>query len=118
MQSNLPAIDPTIFYALTDVEGDGVKIEVGSYVGTGTASADIIVGFTPKAVIVSDSAYLGRTDEYSAFILPGLPNDSGYVKRAEIIDNGFRVYYSGSTTTYKNAALNYSGDTYRYIAIG
>lgn len=114
----LAAIDPTTFYALTDVEADGVKIEVGSYVGTGTASADIIVGFTPKAVIVSDSAYLGKTDEYSAFILPGLPNDSGYVKRAEIIDNGFRVYYSGSTTTYKNAALNYSGSTYRYIAIG
>lgn len=98
--------------------GDKARIEAGSYVGTGTASADILVGFTPKAVIVSRGAYLGVTDEYSAFILPGLPNETSYVRRAEIVEGGFRVYYSGSTTTYKNAALNYSGSTYRYIAIG
>lgn len=114
----LPAIDPTIFYALTDVEADGVKIEVGSYVGTGTASAVISVGFTPKAVIVSRSAYLGVTAEYSAFILPGLPNKTDDVSRAEIVEGGFRVYYSGSTTISKNAGLNNSGSTYRYIAIG
>lgn len=52
----LAAIDPTIFYALTDVEADGVKIEVGSYVGTGTYGSSnpnkLTFGFVPKMVLI------------------------------------------------------------------
>ena len=52
----LAAIDPTIFYALTDVEADGVKIEVGSYVGTGKYGSSnpnkLTFGFVPKMVLI------------------------------------------------------------------
>lgn len=52
----LAAIDPTIFYALNDVEADGAKIEVGSYVGTGTYGSSnpnsLTFGFVPKMVCI------------------------------------------------------------------
>lgn len=98
--------------------GGGGRIEVGSYVGTGTESADILLGFTPKAVLVSSYSSLSGSDgSRSAFILPGLPNEAK-VKRAEIIDGGFRVYYYSSTNVSYSSDLNYSGSTFRYIAIG
>ena len=59
----LATIDPTIFYALTDVEADGVKIEVGSYVGTGTYGTTeqitLEANFTPKLFVFA--SYVGNT---------------------------------------------------------
>lgn len=112
------AIPPSTTITYLGQLGGGARIEVGSYVGTGTESADISVGFTPKAVIVSNHSYLGGTSDYSAFILPGLPNKTDYVTRAEIIEGGFRVYLYSNPQTSRNAVLNYSGWIYRYIAIG
>ena len=94
------------------------KIEVGTYVGTGTESADILIGFTPKAVLITYlSSFYTIDDCTSAFILPGLPNEAN-VKRAEIIDGGFRVYCYLSNQISYSSYLNYSGRTHRYIAIG
>lgn len=59
----LAAIDPTIFYALTDVEADSAKIEVGSYVGTETYGSSnpcsITFSFAPKVIKILCSRYLG-----------------------------------------------------------
>lgn len=129
----LATIDPTIFYALTDVEADGVKIEVGSYVGTGTkGSANPIrltFGFEPKLVIVGLLKYLGASG--SGF---GLKPASGYWgdgfvwfkgQEQALCAGNYAVYISqtGKTLSWfgsKNEQdqQNISGCTYGYFAIG
>ena len=98
--------------------GGGARIEVGTYIGTGIESADILIGFTPKAVLIPNgSSFYSSSSNESAFILPGLPNQEN-VKRAEIIDGGFRVYYYSNSSVSRASYLNNTGATYRYIAIG
>ena len=111
-------VDRTTITYLGQLGEPAARIEVGSYVGTGTESADILLRSTPKAVLVSSYSSLSGSDgSRSAFILPGLPNELD-VKRAEIIDGGFRVYYYSSANVSYSSYLNTSGNTYRYIAIG
>ena len=128
----LAAIDPTIFYALTDVEADGVKIEVGSYVGTGKYGFDNAVKYQfatpPKIVHIR-----GSGDGYSnlaTFITVGLT--SGYIPAAVGGASGsgtanmtYPLYakLEGSLLTWysdmkvADAQLNASGFTYHVIGI-
>ena len=136
----LPAIDPTIFYVLTDVEADGVKIEAGSYVGTGTygssnpcsITAPFEIKMVGVVVIVENSEFrttatnslLGQqwmaTSPLTTAFQYGyglLYNDSSfgdsYAKKSE---DGKTVYwYNTEGATYQ---MNYGGDVYHYIAIG
>lgn len=136
----LAAIDPTIFYALTDVEADSVKIETGSYVGTGAYGASnptsITAPFEIKAVgiiaIVTNSA--NRTTAINSILgqhwlstAPlttsfeygyGLLNGSSdfvysYAKKSE---DGKTVYwYNTKNADYQE---NTSGYEYHYVVIG
>ena len=127
----LAAIDPTIFYALTDVEADGVKIEVGSYVGTGTYGSanpnSLTFGFEPKMLIIG-SAKNGSNVTQPAL----LPTSNGWgdsflwIKgQVEERVNGYSVDISseGKTVSWysakaANIQCNATNTTYLYLAIG
>lgn len=91
----LPAIDPTIFYALTDVEADGAKIEVGSYVGTGTYGSNVEItleaNFTPKLFVLA--AYISTSGGTRML----LNQSGGYSMQTAVLD-------SLSSTTWSNVA--------------
>ena len=133
----LPAIDPTIFYALTDVEADGVKIEVGSYVGTGKSGSSnpnkLTFGFAPKILIVTTykTLYIYNdviepilveflTTEYEGQSV-GAYNAGGTVYMKKSFD-GKTVYWYASSKGYASSVpaqqSNVSGATYYYMAIG
>lgn len=126
----LAAIDPTIFYALTDVEADGVKIEVGSYVGTGTYGSNnpnsLTFAFEPQVVFIS----IRRTNHRNTGN-GGFPwfRGSGFgqlVSTQSSLTNtqyNCTLTWSGKTLSWYtigevDAQLNTSGQTYDYIAIG
>lgn len=133
----LATIDPTIFYVLTDVEADGVKIEAGSYVGTGTHGADnpnsLTFGFAPKFLVMvayarsSDNALFTENDmtdnifpvqaalttykKNAAWTATG--NSTVYGKKSEDGKTVFWYHTSGASDQF-----NTSGSTYYYVAIG
>ena len=114
----------------TDFNADNAKIEAaltalpqlvfGTYTGDGAASRTIELGFTPKALIVTDSrggffrfsSNLGRI--FGGIVFPGKPAQVEDRMIMAICDNGFQVY-KDTITPY--ASTNYSGEEYRYIAI-
>ena len=129
----LPAIDPTIFYALTDVEGDGVKIEVGSYVGTekygSSDPCSITFSFAPKVIKILYSRYLGTNlasqpstgvinvvmDEITTSYKQGFgfgPGQNSYGKKSAD-GKTYYWYNSSSTNQYNN-----SNTKFYVLAIG
>lgn len=128
----LPAIDPTIFYALTDVEADGVKIEVGSYVGTGTYGSSnknsLTFGFEPKLVMLGPTEGTNGNAGFGLLPANGYWTDGFVWIKGQLYALGagnYQIYFSqtGETLSWygsKSATdqQNISGFTYRYIAIG
>ena len=130
----LAAIDPTIFYALTDVEADGVKIEVGSYVGTGTYGESnpltFTLSFVPRLMVIqmltTTAKYWCRAEltlnpnstEYHTAMSRVQSGDSspshsqGYSKLEPSIP---RVSFYG-TSEWRQ--MNAKGYEYKWIAIG
>ena len=87
-----------------ELQGEVVKraqIITGQYTGNGSSSREISLGFTPKAVIVSD--HFSRV--WIAVTGHGLAGVS-------IITNGFKVTYYASQNLFSNVA----GSHYNYIA--
>ena len=128
----LPAIDPTIFYALTDVEADGVKIETGSYVGTGTYGESnpnsLTFGFAPKLVIVGLLSAL-HGDDYGLTPYNASHWCNGFLwmegqKVTGVNNHASVITQSGNTLSWyspENAVSqcnNGSRSVYKYIAIG
>ena len=128
----LAAIDPTIFYALTDVEADGVKIEVGSYVGTGTYGVSnptvLTFDFKPKFVfIVRDTAGGSFTRAQFLVLAYGQVYSNGvwwssggdYYPYLTITWGEKNVsFYSSSRQNIGENQMNYSGHKYYTLAIG
>lgn len=108
----LPAIDPTIFYALTDVEADGVKIETGSYVGKETKTVTLSFPFTPRMVVVATgtSYIICISGAQTAF-----HTDDTYIRN--YVDFAWSAN-SVTLTSHSSAYINASGKTYYYLAIG
>ena len=111
--------------------GGGARIEVGSYVGTGTYGSSnpnsLTFGFEPK-VFMFDTSYtlhyggLSRvifdllpTSEYISYGYPfcSSGSDSGWAKKST--DGKTLFWYNSSDSSNQ---MNYSGKTYYYIAIG
>ena len=139
----LSAIDPTIFYALTDVEADGVKIEVGSYVGTGTYGESNPCSITASGEIIAILC-LGSVEAgtyYTEFLSPASPHQIKNMVANNLTTSyvACRGFFSpqaneGSTSAYgKKSAdgktfswycvnsnryqLNYTGTTYYFLVI-
>lgn len=135
----LPAIDPTIFYALTDVEADGVKIEAGSYVGTGTYGESnpnsLTFSFVPKVIFILPTNEPSNQSAYSGTFLYG--RSEARIEQHSVGEgtSDFTAYYNiinmniaDKTLTWystenANRQLNFSNSTtgtvtYTYLAIG
>lgn len=130
-QSELAALQNTVNQltaALAAAQAAIPKIKAGTYTGDGTANRFIDVGFTPKAVLVTDCH--GATYYYSGTryigqgglaVTDGPANSYvGGVNTLEITTNGFIVtsgtYYSGSLALPVSG--NDANQRYNYIAIG
>lgn len=130
-QSELAALQNTVNQlsaALAAAQAAIPKIKAGTYQGDGTANRFIDVGFTPKAVLVTD--FHGATYYYSGtryISRGGLAVTDGPVtsyvnsiNTVEITTNGFIV----TSTTYHDGSLalpvsgNDANQRYNYIAIG
>lgn len=117
----------------------GAKIEVGSYVGTGTkgenSPCSITAPFEIKAVGIisvcaSDNAMLSINDAVGQFWLSALQLTTSYKRNCGLVygDNNFSNSYAkksadGKTVYWYNirdaaVQLNYSGDIHYYIVIG
>ena len=134
----LATIDPTIFYALADAEGDGAKIEVISYVGTGTNGSanptSVTVDFPIKvaeilevdgvqplsptsstSVVKLTMNALTLTTSYveGAGLTPSGTSRSSWGKRSE--DGKTFSWYNTTGATYQ---FNKSGSVYAILIIG
>lgn len=119
--------------------GGGARIEVGSYVGTGTQGSanptSLTFNFVPKMVIVTEQgrygfALDGTFGSYSLFWIPGItycnPGGSGSSSYADAQKNKITLsgktlsWYRDSNSSNGNAShqLNASGQTYQWIALG
>ena len=92
-----------------------ISIVTGTYTGNNSNGRIITLGFTPTAVYLCDHSGLagampGAVFCYGGLILPGAPVVYERETGAEIVSNGFKVYYSSYIRT------NLSSSTYHYIA--
>ena len=125
VQDTLSSLQSTVAEK-QDASG-AVKIKAGSYTGDGAASRTISVGFTPKAVLVTDRQGVTYLDAGASSSMIGglavtgspltftLSNTTYPV--LEVTANGFIVHYQ-TFPGYYNIITNGSGTTYNYLAIG
>lgn len=110
-----PAIPAnTVITYLGQLGEPGAKIEVGSYVGTGTSSATITLGYQADFLAVFYKDRSGTDLYYHGFALPNFPWSTSNITMLAITNTGFTVRYNayGGSLSY----LNSSGATYVYIA--
>ena len=114
-----PAVSDGYTYTALGQLGAKVQIETGSYVGTGINIASLTFDFTPKIVIIAG----GRTD-YNVGTFPYIWGDTvlrlqyaNYSKLCNVTIDGTQMNWINPENDV-DFALNYSGITYRYIAIG
>lgn len=97
------------------------SIETGSYVGDGTTLRTVELGFTPRAVYVTDARgaafrYSGGVGRFcGGLAMRDKPAKDGGRTILAICDNGFRVNKDTSTSPY--VVTNYDGDEYYYLAL-
>lgn len=133
-----PAVSDGYTYTYFGKIGEKVRIETGSYTGTGTYGSSnpnsLTFGFEPKIVFISYSGSdYGPASRFAIIYCYALtsnyPNDSygyGYSliystgslsnqnNMAKLVGNVL-YFYNKETAT---AQLNLNGETYKYIAIG
>lgn len=110
------------FNALTEqlqgLANEKARIQVVSYIGTGTGSAKVTFNFRPKVLfwgfVISESSTLYTSGN---FVVWGLTNE--YVTRYDGFDGGpGRIKYSFSGNTATATQHNTDGYTYYVVAIG
>lgn len=84
------------------------KCYLGSYVGDGTASRDIDLGFQPKAVLLMVNANLADV----RILFPGVKIERDDRVLIGITPNGFHVGYHNYTFDY-----NAGGREYQFLAL-
>lgn len=122
-QPTMQAFNDAFEGAVKDSLARGVKIEVGSYVGTGTYGSSnknsITFGFVPKVVIFSsphapmmNPVYIDGVSTFGAF----KAENTNYSTVVQVTASGKTLsWYNASGSLYQG---NNSGTTYRYVAIG
>lgn len=114
----------------TEFNEDNTKIDMalaaiptlvaGTYVGNGSASQTISLGFTPKAVFFSPcdgKTYVSVSSGYiwGGLVIFGSPLKIDTTSAASIITGGF-VVFQKSISNYSGVYCNKSEQTYYYIA--
>ena len=116
---------------MDDFNADNLKIDaalcsmaqvvLGSYTGDGTTLRTVELGFTPRAVYVTDAR--GAAFRYSSGVgrfcgglaMRDKPAKDGGRTILAICDNGFQVNRDTSTSPYVTS--NSSDETYYYVAL-
>ena len=86
------------------------EIVFGTYVGDGTATRVIDLGFRPKLVILTDENGIFNT---TSGFQGGVAVDGAGSYALAVCDEGFTVYLPGG---YSNVQSNMKGSTYLYAA--
>ena len=73
----------------------------GTYTGDGSANKTIVLGFQPRAVIISGDRYCGMADSHN------------YAQFIQVNASGFLVYYNSKLPINANV----SGQGYAYLAL-
>ena len=112
--ADLEKIDTALGEIAETADGK-VSIVTGSYTGNSSSGRVITLGFTPTAVYLCSADGLAGYAEgsfycYGGLMVPNLPIKLEGQKAAEIVENGFKVYYSSYIQT------NGSSKVYYYIA--
>lgn len=120
------------------------NIQTGTYIGDGTTTQEVHLGFRPKMVTVkgvstsdAEATYSGTNYFYDQTVFDTLTesgdiisrpyrNTSGYIvghvggERVpiEITDTGFKIIGSNTSTPVNDSAPNMAGAKYHYFAIG
>lgn len=90
------------------------QVVTGFYFGTGRPQMEILLGFTPKAVIVfAHDRTLGITDK---FVYSGIATEYANTVGITTSENGFQISDSCETKNGITATLNSQGENYSYIA--
>lgn len=125
-QPTMAAFNERFQQAIDEAVSRGVKIEVGSYVGTGTYGSSnpntLTLEFEPKLIVITEKGYgvnpLGSQWNNSVILVQG--SYSMYVQTSKLCK--FNVAGKNATWYTEGSAgfqqLNSSGTTYNYIAIG
>ena len=132
LRTDFNADNAKIDAALAETAAAVPRIAVGSYTGSGASARTILVGFTPKAVILCseegityDGYASGYTTLRGGLILPNCPlrlgygsvGSTSYQTAAQITTNGFTVCQVQLTNNH-NVECNASGVQYHYLAVG
>ena len=122
---------PEDYVRRTDFNTDNLKIDtalgnmaqvvLGSYTGDGTTLRTVELGFTPRAVYVTDGR--GAAFRYSSGVgrfcgglaMRDKPAKDGGRTILAVCDNGFQVARDTSSSPY--IGTNYEGDEYYYVAL-
>ena len=91
-------------------------IVTGSYAGNGTENREINLGFAPKAILLEVTTGMRATTgvAYAGLAIPGVPLASKNKSPGlELTQNGFRVSYSESNSSYTNRV----NENYCYAAV-
>ena len=127
-QPTMAAFNERFQQAIDEAVSRGVKIEVGSYVGTGTYGSSnpnsLTFEFEPRLVVIVGAMYSDGTYVYTLTLVNPLTVASAHVGSGN--KTGCLVTWSGkSVSWYNNGSsgqdgnqLNYSGKTYCYVALG
>lgn len=112
--TDLQKID-TALREITETADGKISIITGSYTGNDSNGRVISLGFTPSAVYLCSEGGLagynsGNYHCYGGLMTPDSPIKISGQLAAEIVENGFKLYYGTYIQT------NCSGTTYHYIA--
>lgn len=95
-----------------------LQIAFGAYQGSGASAREISLGFTPQAMLVSNSNGVFDTAYayHGGLTLRGFPSVMGEDRRLlEIVEGGFKVYYDGGGSP--SCSSNRKDTRYYYLAI-
>ena len=101
--------------------GSMAQVVLGSYTGDGTTLRTVELGFTPRAVYVTDAR--GAAFRYSSGVgrfcgglaMRDKPGKDGGRTILAICDNGFQIALDTGTVPY--VTTNSSDETYYYVAL-
>ena len=117
-QADLDALESSVQQITTEL----TKISFGTYTGDGTDPRTIVLGFTPKAVLVMQSwgmMYDNNAGTRDCLIgglaMPNFPAARGVTVAVEIVENGFLVRNSAPISNF-DVRANQPSLLYHYIA--
>jgi len=108
---------------LNDVSKDALKSKSGSYVGDGTTTKTISIGFNPSLLIISENIDLAKAifPVSSSFVF-SLSSNSGvsYIPGVGFVNDAITGYdnSNGNISLGLNSSVNSAGKNYLFLAIG